>query len=82
MNRTQYRTMRRFAKDNGNRYALRHAAAIAGDFAAMEYNWILKELESVDALAERAKESQRYNTPANVFIRLWPQSSERPSLCD
>lgn len=82
MNRTQYRTMRRFAKDNGNRYALRYAATIAGEFAAMEYNWILKELESVDALAERAKELQRYNTPANVFIRLWPQSSERPSLCD
>lgn len=75
MNKTQYRTLRRFARDNGNAYALRHAEAVTGNpFASMLYNWVIGEAKEVDALAERMGEVKKWKTSAKVAIKLWPTS--------
>lgn len=75
MNKTQYRTLRRFANDNGNAYALRHAEAVTGNpFAKMLFSWALAERSEVDALAERLHEVTKNNTSAKNAIKLWPLS--------
>ena len=75
MNKTQYRTIRRFARDNGDAYALRHAEAVTGNpFASMLYKWVMNEAKEVDALAERKHEVQKWKTSAKVAIKLWPTS--------
>ena len=74
MNKTQYRTLRRFARDNGNRYALVNAERITGNpFAAMYFRWTITDAERIDPLNQRQLEAKHGTSKVNA-IKLWPIS--------
>lgn len=74
MNKTQYRTLRRFARDNGNAYALRYAEQVTGNpFAAMYFRWSITDAEIIDPLIQRQSEAKHGTSKVNA-IKLWPIS--------
>lgn len=74
MNKTQFRTLRRLARDNGNRYALANAEQVTGNpFAAMYFRWSITDAERIDPLIERQNEAKFGTSKVNA-IKLWPIS--------
>lgn len=72
MNKTQFRTLRRLARDNGDRYALANAKQVTGNpFAQMFFRCSITAATRVDPLVQRQNEA-KFGTSKVKAIKLWP----------